>query len=74
MTFTPVDVTPSTAINAEDHGPLIVISAAFCITISGLTYVARLLSRLPWRTLFGYDDIVISMATVSQSLRLLYGP
>jgi hypothetical protein len=69
MIVTPTGVTPSTVINADDHGALVVISAAFCITISGLTYAARLLSRLPWRALFGYDDMVISMATVSQSLQ-----
>lgn len=57
-------IVPSTVVNAGDCGALVTIAAAFCITLSLLIYAARLLSRWPWRTSLGYDDLVTSIATV----------
>lgn len=58
------DVSPSTAINDNDHGAVIRVTAAFCAAITLLALIARLQIRWPWRSLFGRDDILAVVATV----------
>ena len=64
MAATEVLVVPSTVVNDKDCGALVTIATAFCITLSLLILGTRMLSRWPWGTLFGYDDLVASFASV----------
>lgn len=67
MATTPEGLSTSTAINDRDHGALVKVTAGFCTALSLLALVARLQIRWPWRSLFGKDDIVAVVATVSLS-------
>lgn len=66
----PRDLVYSTVVNSTHQGALIKIAAAFCLTCSLLFFCARLLLRWPWKTLFGLDDCVAAIATVSIELVL----
>lgn len=68
MNTPPEGLSTSTAINDRDHGALVKVTAGFCTALSLLALVARLQIRWPWRNLFGKDDVVAVVASVSLSL------
>ena len=65
MSTPPHGVTPSTAVNSSDHGALVRVAAGFCTACMAFFLVTRLYIRWPWRTLFGSDDTVAVIASVS---------
>lgn len=66
MATTSGDISPSTAINDNDHGALVKVAAGFCAALMLLSLAARLQIRWPWRSLFGKDDSVAVTASVSE--------
>jgi hypothetical protein len=61
------ELVPSLVVNKEDHGALVTITGAFCLTTSGLFFLARLSIRWPWERLLGRDDMLTAATTVRRS-------
>lgn len=67
------DLIPSFVVNKDDHGALVTITGAFCLTTSGLFFLARLSIRWPWGHLLGRDDILTAATTVRRpTVYMLY--
>ena len=58
------ELVPSLVVNKDNHGALVTITGAFCLTTSGLFFLARLSIRWPWGHLLGRDDILTAATTV----------
>jgi hypothetical protein len=65
MSLQAMGVHPSDLVNDSDHGPLITVAATFSTAVALVFYQIRLGARWPWTAWFGWDDIAISLATVS---------
>ena len=65
MDKSPRGVVYSNVVNDRDHGALARIVAAFCTMITLVFFMAQLLVRWPWHSLFRKDDFVALGATVS---------
>lgn len=61
----PKHLVPSTAVNDNDHGALVRVAAGICIPVMLCFLGMRVLLRWPWNALFGKDDVVIVIASVS---------
>lgn len=61
------DLVPSLVVSKDDHGALVTITGAFCLTTSGLFFLARLSIRWPWGRLLGRDDMLTAATTVRRS-------
>jgi hypothetical protein len=52
-----------TLVTDNDHGPVVTIVAAFCMSMMLLFFFVRLAIRLPLSALFSYDDAAVTVAT-----------
>jgi hypothetical protein len=58
-------VHPSTVVNERNHGAIVTIAAALCLTCSLIFFIARYIVRWPWRQLVGKDDVAAGASQVS---------
>ena len=68
------EVVSSNTINSRDHGAFIIVVAVFGMTCFLLFLLIRLAIRWPLGSLSGIDDLVVVVATVSDTTHsLLHG-